>query len=170
MDRLRAANANAAPVQTFVFGSIISGNYSNYKHDPHPTLLCLGSYSNGYVNYVHGIKLHNNPQLGYILQVIKNIKSSGTVTNPRMFYMYLKNNNPFLIKENYRTYNVSMSNFKTVSPGFSNISLNYCYPISDDRDGFIRELNGQNNFINKIVDTQQLRFNITKVLNTVKVW
>lgn len=169
MNKIRSINAAAAPKQNFVFGSIISGTYSNYKHDPHPTILCLGCYTNQKGAFVHGIQLHNNANLGWILNVIKNIKNSGTITNPKLFYNYIKLNNPLVLK-NYRTYHLNMSNFKTVAPGFSNINLNYCYPINDERDNFVRELNGQNNFINKFVDTQQLRFNITKVINTVKVW
>ena len=43
----------------FVFGTIVSGGYTNFKHDPTPTILCLGNYihSNGR-SYVHGIQLH----------------------------------------------------------------------------------------------------------------
>ena len=44
MDYVSGINAQNKPMQRFVFGSIVSGTYANWKTDPHPTILCLGNY------------------------------------------------------------------------------------------------------------------------------
>lgn len=172
INTIRGINKKTAPVQQFVFGSIISGTYSNAKHDFHPTILCLGNYQKNGKWYVHGIQLHYlGGNLSYILGTINNIKSKGIVTTPILFYNYLKNNNPLIIKNCYRTYLSNLCDFKTVNPGFSNINENYCYPISDVRDNFLNTLNQKKSFIQNIkLGTQQLRENITAALNTVKIW
>ena len=168
LNKIRGINQLNKPKQQFIFGSIISGTYSNYKHDPHPTILCLGCYNNNGDWFVHGLQLHNNFQ-NYIVTTVLNIKKSGIITNPKLFYNYLKLNNPQLVKECYRTYYLSMSDFKTVSPGFSNINENYCYPISDQRDNFLNILNTQKKSI-PVINTEQLKNNVIRVINSVKIW
>lgn len=172
LNLIRGINKKSKPLQTFAFGSIISGSYSNWKTDPHPTILCLGNYNKNGKWYVHGIQLHAaGVNLDYILNTIRNIKKQGIVTNPILFYNYLKLNNPFLIKNCYRTYLSELCDFKTISPGFSNINEKYCYPISDNRDNFIVRL-VDNKMQIQNVDTYstQLRNNITQAINSVKVW
>lgn len=172
INTIRGINKKSKPVQNFIFGSIISGSYSNWKTDPHPTILCLGNYNKNGKWYIHGIQLHAaGASLDYILNTIRNIKQQGIVTNPILFYNYLKINNPFLIKNCYRTYLSEMCDFKTISPGFSNINEKYCYPISDNRDNFIvRLVDNKKQIQNVDTYSTQLRNNITQAINSVKVW
>ena len=172
LNLIRGINKKNKPVQMFTFGSIISGSYSNWKTDPHPTILCLGNYNKNGKWYVHGIQLHlAGASLNFIINTIINIKKQGVVTNPLLFYNYLKINNPNLVKNCYRTYLSDMCDFKTISPGFSNINEKYCYPISDNRDNFItRIVDNKKNIQNIDINSEQLRNNITQVINSVKVW
>ena len=174
INAIRDINAANKPPQSFVFGSIISGTYTNWKTDSHPTILCFGNFQKNNQWYVHGIQLHDafsRGHTGYIIDTIKGIKNNGNVVNPYMFFNFLKINKPDLIKNCYRTYISSMCDFKTINPGFSNINEKYCYPINDDRDQILKTLN-QNGLkiMNLNLNTEQLRKNITAVINTVKVW
>lgn len=171
INTIRGINANNKPPQQFVFGSIISGTYANWKTDPHPTILCLGNYQKNGAWHVHGFQLHNaGGDLNKILGLIKNYKDNGVTTNPLMFYNTLKMNTPFFVKKCYRTYLSNMCDFKTVNSGFSNISQQYCYPIQDQRDTFLNYLNQKPKLFNFDLNTTKLRENITAVINTVKVW
>lgn len=176
INAIRGINKKAIPRQSYVFGSIISGNYQNYKTDPNPTILCLGCYmkQNG-AYYVHGIQLHAaGGSLLWILTTARNIKLNSIVTNPRLFFNYLKLNNPNLIKNCYRTYRMDLSNFKTISPGFSNIAEDYCYPIQDERDSqivnFFKAQSEKRQYININMDSSELMKNIGEAINTVKIW
>ena len=162
------------PMQSFVFGSIISGSYQNFKTDPNPTILCLGCYmrQNGFY-YVHGIQLHAaGGNLNWLLNTIRNIKLNGIITNPRMFFNYLKLNNPQMVKDCYRTYRMDLCDFKTISPGFSNIIEDYCLPISDSRDSqivsFLSTKNIQN-YHTIDINSTEVRNNIIEAINTVKI-
>lgn len=152
----------------FVFGSIISGQYTNWKTDPHPTILCLGNYMkpNGRW-YVHGIQLHaiDNSDLAWLMNLINSMKVNGTTTNPRAFYYYLKMNRYSVVRNGYRIYHSEMTNFKTIHPGFSNISQELCLPITDMRDEFLKPKP-----INPTIDQTELRENITRALNSKKIW
>lgn len=171
MNYISGINAANKPIQNFVFGSIISGTYTNWKTDPHPTILCLGNYQKNNQWYVHGIQLHNAAgNLGWLLMTINSLKSNNVIATPIMFYNYLKYKAPGLIRDCYRTYAANMCDFKIVNPGFSNISENYCYPISDQRDYFLQKLNKKQTNINIDINSTQLRNNITAVINSVKVW
>lgn len=172
INTIRGINKQTKPVQTFTFGSIISGTYANSKNDSHPTILCLGNYQKNGKWYVHGIQLHYlGENLDFILKLIQNIKTQGVVINPIMFYNYLKMKNPMIINNCYRTYLSNLCDFKTVNPGFSNISENYCYPINDTRDSFLNTLSTKKTLIQNInLSATQLRENITAIINTVKVW
>ena len=173
MEYISGINAQNKPQQRFVFGSIISGTYSNWKTDPHPTILCLGNYQKNGEWYVHGIQLHEaHGDLGWLLGTIAALRDNGNVSTPSMFYMMLKYRAPGLIERCYRTYISSMCDFKIINPGFSNINENYCYPISDGRDSFLQSLskNKQRNIINTDLNSDRLRMNITAVINSVKVW
>ena len=141
MDFISGINAKNKPMQRFVFGSIISGTYTNWKTDPHPTILCLGNYQKNGEWYVHGIQLHNaGNELSWLLGTIQDLRDNGSVPNPYMFFTALKYKSPWLIKKCYRTYITSMTDFKIVNPGFSNINEKYCYPINDGRDYFLQNL------------------------------
>ena len=167
-------NNNNVVVQTakqdYIFGSIISGSYTNYKHDPNPTILCLGTYPRSDGRWmVHGIQLHAaGSNLNYILNLIRQIKTSGMTTNPLAFYNLLKMNNYPLVKNCYRTYFIECCNFKTISPGFSNIPINYCVTPTDSRDYWVNSFNGIK--VTPIVDENILKNSIIQAQNTTKVW
>jgi len=172
LNKIRGINQNtkARTTNTYMFGVILSGTYSNWKRDPHPTFLCLGCYAkaNGQM-YVHGIQLHSiGNGLNYLLTLIQNMKRNGVITNPLSFFNYLKMNNPTLIKEGYRTYNTNFCNFKIVNAGLTNIPN--VYPPDDARDGFLKHLEPKPTFVNNNININTLKENITRVINTVKIW
>lgn len=168
-----------------VVGSIVSGNYSNYKTDPTPTILYMGTYQNPRNGkyYTHGINLHylDSAELSWLLKLILLMKRGGQVIVPRDFYYYLKLNQPSIIRKSYRTYHAEMTNFYTISPGFSNASVSSCYSVKDPRDQQIVNLNqaisqsyniNQNDYTNpaRIAYNQnELQEHITEVLNSRRI-
>ena len=155
--------------KSYMFGVILSGTYSNWKRDPHPTILCFGCYTkqNG-IGYVHGIQLHAIGGLNqWLINTIQNMKNNGIITNPYSFYNYIKTNQPSIIKLGYRTYRVDMTDFRIVNAGLTNIQGNY--HSDDNRDVFLENLNPIQT-PKKIIDINALKQNITRVINTVKIW
>ena len=151
----------------FVFGTIVSGGYTNFKHDPTPTILCLGNYihSNGR-SYVHGIQLHeiSSFDLTWLMGLVNNMKQNNTSTNPRAFYNYLKLNRPSIINSGYRWYHTELTSFKTINPGFSYISENLCVEPTDIRDSFLKQKK------ETPIDKEKLQQSINDIINTRKVF
>lgn len=173
-------NSNSTPTRQYVFGSIVHGYYKNWKHDPNPTILCLGTYmkSNGKL-YTHGIQLHaiDTYTQDWLLNLILRMKKTGTVITPMNFYKYLKMNNYNVVKYGYRIYHAELCAFNTISPGFSNITMKTCSQAADFRDNKIKLLNNslENNSQQTPKNTQsinqdELKRNITNVMNTKKLW
>lgn len=172
--------------RSYPVGSIISGHYSNFKHDPNPTILYMGTYQN--INnkkfYIHGIQLHylNDLDRAWLSQLLYMMKRGGQQVNPRQFYYYIKINRPYIIKNCYRIYHAEFCNYYTISPGFSNLNVKSCYPVKDGRDGFVKQLNkmidasyntnlGDYSKPAKVsVNQQELQEHIQMVLNTRKIW
>lgn len=171
LDSIRGINATNQQVRQYVFGSIVSGTYTNYKEDPHPTILCLGCYQNRTGHWlVHGIQLHlAGKQLGWILQTIRNIKTTGIITSPQLFYRNLYLTNQVLARTCYRTYYLEMCDFKIVNPGFTNIPQANCYPVDDPRDGFLSSLNTEPQRIVGMPTEDSIK-RIVEAANTIKVW
>lgn len=167
--------------KSYIIGSIISGAYSNFKHDSTPTILYLGTYQakNGRF-YIHGLQLHymTDADRMWLIKLVYMMKRGGQVIIPRQFYYYIKLNRPYLIKTCYRIYHAELANFYTISPGFSNMSVKACYSVKDARDYQINQLNQMiNNSYNssqgtyttptKVAYTQdELQEHINEVLNT----
>lgn len=151
----------------YVFGSIVSGTYTNWKHDQNPTILCLGNYmkSNGRW-YVHGIQLHALPpdDLRFLFNLINNLKQANTITAPRIFYYYLKGMKYTVVKNGYRIYHTEFTNFKTIHPGFSGIPAHMCIKPFDPRDSYLIQQQ-----IPQQVDETKLREQITKAINTKEI-
>lgn len=169
--RIRGINQAATiqnNVKSYIFGVILTGTYSNWKSDPHPTFLCLGTYAKNGKMYVHGIQLHaiGEGNTKYIMNTILNMKKNGIVTNPLMFFQYLRTNNPYIVTEGYRTYLIEHSNFKIANAGLTNIQGKFS--SDDQRDSFLMYLNPQP--AQRFIDINTLKENITRVINTVKVW
>lgn len=170
----------------YVFGTILSGNYSKYKTDPQPTILCLGNYFNPIKNSwkLHGIQLHHMrpDDLQWLMQQILIWKKNGAVIDPRSFYNYLKNSKKYIIDTAYRTYNTEFVSFKAISPGMSNVTFDYCCEPFDTRDGIIREFNKLirtpakiNNYeqaseIQNQYNTEALNARISEIQNSRKLW
>lgn len=168
MRRINTQTTIENAANSYMFGVILSGTYSNYKTDPHPTFLCLGKYMkpNGRT-YVHGIQLHSGINVSWIMNLILRLKQQQVVTNPLMFFNYLKLNYPDAIARGYRTYRIEFCNFKIVNPGLTNIKI--FYKPDDQRDGFLQII--APTFGQKIVsNVEQLKVNIANALNAVKVW
>lgn len=171
--------------RNYPVGAIISGNYTNFKTDPIPTILYLGTYQNPRTGkfYIHGIQLHYMSEFDktWLLKLIYMMKRGGQVIIPRQFYYYIKLNRPDIIKKCYRIYHTEYANFYTISPGFSNMSVSSCYSVKDGRDFQIKQLNQMINasynmstgdYTNpaKVAYSQQeLQEHITQVLNTKKI-
>lgn len=171
LNKIRGINTQANAVNnaaSYMFGTILSGTYSNWKRDPHPTLLCLGKYMkpNG-KTYVHGIQLHSGINVTWLMNLIIRLKQQQTVLNPLIFFNYLKLNYPDIIATGYRTYRIEFCNFKIVNPGLTNVKV--FYKPDDQRDGFLEII--APTFRQKIVsNVEQLKTNITNAINSVKVW
>ena len=131
--------------KTYPIGAIVSGSYTNFKHDPTPTILYLGNYQNPKNRkfYIHGLQLHYMSEFDktWLLKLIYMMKRGSQVVNPRQFYYYIKINRPDIIKKCYRIYHSEFTNFYTISPGFSNMNVKSCYSVKDARDYQITQLN-----------------------------
>ena len=171
--------------KTYLFGQIVSGRYRNFKHDPHPTIFCMGTYINprNQKSYVHGFNLHylNDFDRNWFLKLIYMMKRGGQVVNPRQFYYYIKMNKPNIVKASYRIYHTEFCKYYTISPGVTNISVKSCYNIDDSRDMFVSQLNnmidmsynmGETNkpLPNVSYNKDELQEHIQEVLNNRKVW
>lgn len=181
---IRATVATAFRPRNFILGSIISGKYTNFKHDNNPTILYLGTWQNPKNGkfYTHGINLHylSGQELNWLLKTIYLMKRGGQIVVPRDFYYYLKAN-PYglsLIKKAYRTYHSELTHFYAISPGFSNASVSSCYSVQDSRDYQISQFNeminqSYNLYNNQPVqiarDENELQRHITEVLNTKRI-
>lgn len=167
--------------RTYVFGSIISGVYRNWKHDEHPTVLCLGSYQhpNG-KNYTHGLNIHylSPDDYRWLMQNIYLMKRGNQVLNPRYFYQFMKMNRPSLIKA-YRMYHTELCSYKTISPGFSSLTVSRCFPVTDARDQYINTLNSMideetprpgYNPVKVSYSQDELNEHIIEVMNSRKVF
>lgn len=172
--------------RSYPIGSIISGAYTQYKHDPTPTILYMGTYQNvnNHKFYIHGINLHylNSFDLQWLIKLLYMMKRGSQQVNPRQFYYYIKINRPQIIKSCYRIYHVEFAKFYTVSPGFSNVDVKSCYSVTDSRDTMIRQLNQMINAAYNVnvgdysnparvaVNQQELSEHIQQVLNSRKIW
>lgn len=171
LNKIRGINQQSNTVNianSYMFGVILSGTYSNWKTDPHPTFLCLGKYMrpNGQT-YVHGIQLHSGINVNWLMNLIINLKQRQTTISPLIFFNYIKLNYPDIISRGYRTYKIEFCNFKIVNPGLTNIKV--FYKPDDQRDGFLQMI--APTLKQKIVsNVEQLKTNILNALNTVKVW
>lgn len=171
LDRIRGVNQQSrvnTMMRSYMFGVILSGSYTNWKTDPHPTFLCLGCYTSRNGNmHVHGIQLHAiGGMANWLMQLIKNMKQNGVITNPLNFFMYVRGNAPAIIQQGYRTYRVEACDFHVVHPGLTNIQGNFA--SDDQRDGFLSILATERR--PKMIDLNTLKDNISRVINTVKVW
>lgn len=170
LNKIKASNIqqntfNAA--NSYMFGVILSGSYSNWKKDPHPTFLCLGKYMkpNGKI-YVHGIQLHSI-NASWVMNLIKSLKQRQTVISPLIFFNYIKMTNPAIIEYGYRTYRIEYCNFKIVNPGLTNIKV--FYKPDDQRDSYLNII--APTLQQKVVSNiEQLKTNIAGALNSFKVW
>lgn len=170
--------------KTYIFGQIVSGHYRNYKHDPNPTIFCMGTYINprNGRSYVHGFNLHylNGVDLQWFMRLVFMMKHNGQILDPRGFYIYIKTNRPSMVKTAYRIYHTALCDYKTVSPGVSAADVKSCYSVTDSRDIFVKQLNQMIDAsfgvdVGNIQKTptynkQDLQDHIQQVLNTRKVW
>ena len=174
---MRGAN-NSYPTKQYSYGTIQSGNYSNWHKDAHPTILCLGTYlgANGKY-YTHGIQLHeiDSFSLQWLIEFIINDKRTNSLLNPRMLYTFFKTNNYNLVRTGYRIYHTELCNFNMISPGLSNMDVKLSSQINDYRDTIIKNLNNyllnpdkQN--VQSNINEEELKNQINNAINTKKIW
>lgn len=170
----------------YVFGTIISGEYANWKTDKNPTILCFGNYFDVNKNNwkVHGIQLHHiNPyDLQWLMQQLLIWRKNEAQIDPRSFYYYLKKVKPEIIKNGYRVYHTELTSFKTISPGISSVSLNNCVSVFDTRDNIVQQFNSfiknpsqilnykQSSEVQEQYNTEELNSHIAEVTNQRKLW
>lgn len=102
----------------FSVGKIYQCVYRNWKHDPKPTLLILGS--NAF--YTVGINIHYLGAWSSSLQTqIIYFRQSGKVLTGEMVYRVIKQRTPMIPKIAFRKYFTSLLRGKLVSEGISTI-------------------------------------------------
>lgn len=98
----------------FATGRIYSCTYRNWKHDPKPLLLVIGSDS----FYTVGINLHYVPQFyANIENWIIMMRNSQKILTGKIIYDVMKMRIPMVPKTAYRKYFTSMLRGKLVSSG-----------------------------------------------------
>lgn len=114
--------------RTFVFGTIVSGHYRNYKRDPNPLVFIM--YSDN--RYTHGINLHylDSNELNWFNRNLFMIKKYQQMIDGRTFYQFLKTRMPSIPKKAYRVYFTNMCDYKIISSGITNMEK-FCYPSNE---------------------------------------
>lgn len=113
---LQKRTGPASGVVPFAVGRIYQTAYRNWKHDPKPLLLILGSDA----FYTVGINVH---YLGAfqnsLIQFIIMLRNSQTVLTGKIIYELLKQRMPTVPKIAFRKYFTSMLRGRLVSEGIS---------------------------------------------------
>ena len=115
---LRKQTPSRSNVVPFSVGRIYQCAYRNWKHDPRPTLLILGS--NAF--YTVGLNIHYLGAYASSLQSqIAYFRQSNRVLTGDMVYRVIKQRTPMIPKLSFRKYFTSMLRGKLVSEGISQI-------------------------------------------------
>jgi hypothetical protein len=141
IDKLRGINNSSLNTKLYSYGAIYSGSYLRFKKDPNPTILCL--YSDNL--HTHGINLHYLDSFDQqkFMRLIYMIYRSNQQIDGKALYQYFKYHGfQRVIDKSYRIYMTSLAKYKLVSPGFSPLPLNMCYPSNEN---FIKAFNRQYN-------------------------
>ena len=119
----------------YTFGTIVEGEYTNYKHDRTP--LAWIQYSDPSIT--HAINLHylDRGELAWFGRNLYMIRKYQQAIDGRTFYAFLKQQKPNIIKKAYRTYHTNLCKYRLVSAGITNMD-DLCYTT---RNPFINELN-----------------------------
>jgi hypothetical protein len=160
-------NQASGSVIPFYTGRIYMTNYRNFKHDPKPLLLVVGSDS----LYTVGINLHYVQAFyGQIEQFIIYMRQSNKCLTSKIIYDVLKVRLPSVPKIAYRKYFTSLLRGKPVSSGLYNGPDQIAWQVF--QDPFIRKLNNRINAFTKgkavsgsftnSQDLQQIRTQITQ--------
>lgn len=111
----RPSRSNIVP---FSVGKIYQCAYRNWKHDPRPTLLILGS--NAF--YTVGLNIHYLGAWSNSLQTqIMYFRQSGRVMTGLTVFQVIKQRTPMILKLSFRKYFTSLLRGKLVSEGISTI-------------------------------------------------
>jgi hypothetical protein len=165
----------------YTFGTIVSGSYLNYKHDPTPTIFVMHggeAASYGQKHYVHGLNTHylDSYTLQRFMRTLFLAYRGNQIINPRLMYQYIKLNFPVIVQKCYRMYHLEMCEFKIISPGITQIPLNSCYGIKDRRDGIIMSFNNQITQTPTLLENRKIAYNqeelqnhIVEALNSKKI-
>ena len=125
--------SNAKP---FNVGRIYKCVYNNWKHDPQPLVLIIGSDA----FYTVGINIHYvKAYSSQLIQIIMLLRSSGRVLTGKNIYDFLKLRAPQIPKTAYRKYFTSMLKGTKVSEGISTAPELGVQTFLGD--SFVRELN-----------------------------
>jgi hypothetical protein len=105
--------------RTYAFGAVYAGTYANWKHDPNPVLWI--QYSDQ--KYTHGInvKYLNAADKAWFMNTIYVIKKANQIIDGRVFYQFLKQRRPSIVRTAYRLYFTSMLHIKLVSAGITRL-------------------------------------------------
>lgn len=128
----------------YIYGSIVSGPYKNYKHDPNPLAFVMFSDN----KYTHGINLNylGQQEKAWLARSIYMIKKYQQQIDARTFYNYLKQQQISIVKKAYRIYFTGMTDYKMVSAGFTDYDK-MCYKSNNQYIAYL----------NKILNPQSLQ-------------
>lgn len=118
VDRLRFRRLGVSPrTRLLTFGAIYNGTYSNWKHDPKPTIWV--QYSGE--KYTHGINVNylNTIDKMWLARVIYLMKKGNQSMDGYTFYKLLKVQRYSIVQRAYRVYFTSLLNMKLVSAGIT---------------------------------------------------
>jgi hypothetical protein len=103
----------------YAFGALYSGTYSNWKHDPKPTIWI--QYSDQ--KYTHGLNVNylSYSDKVWLMNTIYIIKKANQIINGKVFYQFLKQRRPSIVKTAYRLYFTPMLQLKLVSAGITRL-------------------------------------------------
>lgn len=122
----------------FAVGRIYQCNYRNWKHDPKPLILIIGSDS----FYTVGINLHYvSAFYGQLENWIIMMRNSQKVLTGKTIYDVLKMRLPMIPRTAYRKYFTSMLRGRLVSSGLYTGPENTVFQFATDP--FVRRLNNR---------------------------
>lgn len=158
--------------KVYIFGTIVWGNYSNWKHDPVP--LAWIQYSDRRITHAINIHYLNSSDKAWMMNTIYMLKRGNQRIDGLTFYRLLKMRRPSIVKTAYRTYHTSLFNAKLVSAGITPLDkmvyTNFADPWIAQLNAMIKpsEMVGEG-VVQVAYSPTELQDRITSSLNAVDI-
>lgn len=104
-------------VNLLTYGAIYSGKYSQWKHDPKPTIFIM--YSDAKYTHALNVNYLNRSDKMWLGKLIYNIKNGAQNIDGKTLYNLLKMKRIDIIKTSYRVYFTSLLKTKLISAGIT---------------------------------------------------